>query len=113
MVDRCRKDESRASRLVEPHRLRIDEFTDAEVRELAAEAALLPAAARPARVGRREAGDEHAAGLQPARQLHGARAVAGPQVAAEAELALVGQFHRVIGIARAADRRHWAEGLGG
>src|SRR2546428_9019948 len=62
----------------DPDRLDVDELADPEDRELAAEAGLLHAAERQAWIGGDHAVDEHAAGLDPPRQLLAERRIARP-----------------------------------
>src|SRR5215510_4578677 len=73
-----------SSGVFDPDGLCVDEGVRAEVRELATVAAVLDPADGNARVGRRDAVDEHTAGVELARDAAGEVDVRGPEVAAQA-----------------------------
>ena len=86
--------------VVDPYPLRVDEFTQAEMRQLPSVTALFDAADGQAWRGRREPVDEDAAGLELPRDLTSPVGVGGPEIAAQAIVARVGESDRVLHIIR-------------
>src|SRR5262249_49358070 len=76
-----------SSRVFDPDGLRVHKCVRPEMRELATVAAVLDAADRNARVRGGHAVDEHAAGVEIARDLASQLDVPGPEIASQAELA--------------------------
>src|SRR5262245_61114467 len=96
---------------LDPNALGIHELAQAEVRKLPPIAALLDAPDGNSWVGRAEAVDEASACLEPPGYLRGLPGVGRPQRAAEAIVAGIGEFDRVLEVVCDADRGDRSEGL--
>src|SRR5688572_14373842 len=91
----------RLLRAIDVHRLDVDEFADAMLGQLAAEARGLGAAERQAHVAAHDRVDERRADLQAARDRLAGGGIARPHAAAEPEGGVVGHAHGLVGIAHA------------
>ncbi len=83
----------------------------AEVRQLATEAAFFHAANGHPRIGRGIAVDEHATGFQTRGNVFRQRDIGGPDAAGQAKFAVIGQFDRMLDVPRADQRGHGAKQL--
>jgi hypothetical protein len=83
----------------------------AEMRKLPAIPAILDSADRHSRIGRREAVDEHAAGIEITSDLASRIYVLGPYIAAETELACIRRVDGSVDVRDAGDRGNGTESL--
>src|SRR5262245_32749846 len=100
-----------SSGVFDPDGLCVHKGVRAEMGELATVAAVLDTADGNARVGRRDAVDEHTAGVEVARDAASQLDVGGPEIAAQTELAGIGCADGRIDVRDAGQRRNRTEGL--